>query len=75
MAKQTDIVVRGPRSEQIHEDHYVSRLGLTDIAKNGQAYELFKSTLFYANKEGINTVAKVEAAAQAIKIENIVADL
>ena len=75
MAKQTDIVVRGPRSEQIHEDHYVSRLGLTDIAKNGQAYELFKSTLFYANKESINTVAKVEAAAQAIKIENIVADL
>ena len=75
MAKQTDIVVRGPRSEQIHEDHYISRLGLTDIAKNGQAYELFKSTLFYANKEGINTVAKVEAAAQAIKIENIVADL
>ena len=75
MTKQTDIVVRGPRSEQIHEDHYISRLGLTDIAKNGQAYELFKSTLFYANKEGINTVAKVEAAAQAIKIENIVADL
>ena len=75
MAKQTDIVIQGPRSGQIHEDHYVSRLGLTDIAKNGQAYELFKSTLFYANKEGINTVAKVEAAAQAIKIENIVADL